>query len=124
MMEFIALDDVRDEILQVSDADIDEANRYVTNIGVRLGVAEDTFVTPFRYPTYRLAVVYACYLCALRHVGADGSVIFDGKENADIYAQKLAHYRNEVRAIEPRLVASDFTDQKTSSGRTIELWRA
>lgn len=123
-MEFVTLDDVRDEILQVSDADIDEANRYVTNVGVRLGVAEDMFITPFRYPTYRLAVVYACYLCALRHVGADGSVIFDGKENADIYAQKLAHYRNEVRTIESRLTPSDFTDRKTCSGRTIELWRA
>lgn len=122
-MEFITLDDVRDGILQVEQSDIDEANRYVTNVGVRLGVAEDMFVAPLKYPTYRLAVVYACYLCALRQVGTDGSVIFDGKENADIYAQKLAHYRNEVHTIEPRLTSSDFTDQKIRGGRTIEMWR-
>ena len=124
MMEFITKADINDAILPIEDSDVNGANRFVTDIGIRLGVSEDTFVTPFRYPTYRLAVVYACYLACLRMVGSDGSVVFDGKENADIYAQKLAFYRSEVRSIEPRLVASDFTDQKTSSGRTIELWRA
>ncbi len=123
MMGFITIDDVSDEILKVNENDIEEANRFVTDIGIRLGVAENSFIRPPRYMTRRLAIVYACYLCALRNVGADGSVIFDGKENADIYAQKLAFFRNELQAIEARMAASDYTDQNTSGGRTIALWR-
>ena len=122
-MEFITKADINDAILTIEDADIDGANRFVTDIGIRLGVAEGSFVRPFRYPTYRLAVVYACYLACLRMVGSDGSVVFDGKENADIYAQKLAFYRNEAKLIESRLTASDFADGTPSGARTIELWR-
>lgn len=123
MMEFITKEDINDAILTIEDADIDGANRFVTDIGIRLGVAEGSFVRPFRYPTYRLAVVYACYLACLRMVGSDGSVVFDGKENADIYAQKLAFYRNEAKLIESRLTASDFADITPTGARTIELWR-
>ena len=122
-MEFITKEDINDAILTIEDADIDGANRFVTDIGIRLGVAEGSFVRPFRYPTYRLAVVYACYLACLRMVGSDGSVVFDGKENADIYAQKLAFYRNEAKLIESRLTASDFADITPTGARTIELWR-
>lgn len=122
-MEFITKEDINDAILTIEDADIDGANRFVTDIGIRLGVAEESFVKPFRYPTYRLAVVYACYLACLRMVGSDGSVVFDGKENADIYAQKLAFYRNEAKLIEARLTASDFADITPTGARSIELWR-
>lgn len=123
MMEFITEEDINDAILTIENADIDGANRFVTDIGIRLGVAEESFVKPFRYPTRRLAVVYACYLACLRMVGSDGSVVFDGKENADIYAQKLALYRKEVEQIEPRLTASDFADITPMGARMIELWR-
>ena len=122
-MEFITKEDINDAILPIEDSDVSGANRFVTDIGIRLGVAEGSFVVPFRYPTYRLAVVYACYLACLRMVGSDGSVVFDGKENADIYAQKLAFYRNEATLIESRLTATDFTDGKSTGARTIELWR-
>ena len=122
-MEFITKEDINDAILTIEDSDVNEANRFVTDIGIRLGVAEGSFVKPFRYPPYRLAVVYACYLACLRMVGSDGSVVFDGKENADIYAQKLAFYRNEAKLIESRLTASDFADGTSTGARTIELWR-
>jgi hypothetical protein len=122
-MQFITKGDINDAILPIEDSDVNEANRFVTDIGIRLGVAEGSFVRPFRYPTYRLAVVYACYLACLRMVGSDGSVVFDGKENADIYAQKLAFYRNEAKLIESRLTASDFADGTPTGARTIELWR-
>lgn len=122
-MEFITKEDINDAILPIEDSDVNGANRFVTDIGIRLGVAEDSFVRPFRYPTYRLAVVYACYLACLRMVGSDGSVVFDGKENADIYAQKLAFYRNEAKLIESRLTASDFADITPTGARSIELWR-
>lgn len=122
-MEFITKEDINDAILPIEDSDVNEANRFVTDIGIRLGVAEGSFVKPFRYPTYRLAVVYACYLACLRMVGSDGSVVFDGKENTDIYAQKLAFYRNEAKLIEARLTASDFADATPTGARTIELWR-
>lgn len=122
-MQFITKEDINDAILPIEDSDANEANRFVTDIGIRLGVAEDSFVKPFRYPTYRLAVVYACYLACLRMVGSDGSVVFDGKENADIYAQKLAFYRNEAKLIESRLTASDFADITPTGARSIELWR-
>ena len=121
-MEFITKEDINDAILPIEDSDVNEANRFVTDIGIRLGVAEGSFVA-FRYPPYRLAVVYACYLACLRMVGSDGSVVFDGKENADIYAQKLAFYRNEAKLIESRLTASDFADATPTGARTIELWR-
>lgn len=121
-MEFITKEDINDAILPIEDSDVNEANRFVTDIGIRLGVAEGSFVA-FRYPTYRLAVVYACYLACLRMVGSDGSVVFDGKENADIYAQKLAFYRNEAKLIESRLTASDFADITPTGARSIELWR-
>lgn len=123
MMEFITKEDINDAILPIEDSDVNGANRFVTDIGIRLGVSEDSFVRPFRYPTYRLAVVYACYLACLRMVGSDGSVVFDGKENADIYAQKLAFYRNEAKLIESRLAASDFADITPKGARSIELWR-
>ena len=122
MMEFITKEDINDAILPIEDSDVNEANRFVTDIGIRLGVAEGSFVA-FRYPPYRLAVVYACYLACLRMVGSDGSVVFDGKENADIYAQKLKIYRNEAKLIESRLTASDFADATPTGARTIELWR-
>ena len=122
-MEFITKGDINDAILTIEDSDINEANRFVTDIGIRLGATEGSFVKPFRYPTYRLAVVYACYLACLRMVGSDGSVVFDGKENADIYAQKLAFYRNEAKLIESRLTMTDFVDGKPMGARTIELWR-
>lgn len=122
-MQFITMGDINDAILPIEDSDVNEANRFVTDIGIRLGVAEDSFVKPFRYPTYRLAVVYACYLACLRMVGSDGSVVFDGKENADIFAQKLAFYRNEAKLIESRLTASDFADGTPTGARTVELWR-
>ena len=121
-MQFITKGDINDAILPIEDSDVNEANRFVTDIGIRLGVAEGSFVA-FRYPPYRLAVVYACYLACLRMVGSDGSVVFDGKENADIYAQKLAFYRNEAKLIESRLTASDFADATPTGARTIELWR-
>lgn len=121
-MEFITKEDINDAILPIEDSDVNEANRFVTDIGIRLGVAEKSFVA-FRYPPHRLAVVYACYLACLRMVGSDGSVMFDGKENADIYAQKLAFYRNEAKLIESRLTASDFADATPTGARTIELWR-
>ena len=121
-MEFITKEDINDAILPIEDSDVNEANRFVTDIGIRLGVAEGSFVA-FRYPPYRLAVVYACYLACLRMVGSDGSVVFDGKENADIYAQKLAFYRNEAKLIESRLTASDFADITPTGARSIELWR-
>lgn len=121
-MQFITKGDINDAILPIEDSDVNEANRFVTDIGIRLGVAEGSFVA-FRYPPYRLAVVYACYLACLRMVGSDGSVVFDGKENADIYAQKLAFYRNEAKLIESRLTASDFADNTPTGARTIELWR-
>lgn len=121
-MQFITIDDVQDDILRVNENDIDEANAFATDAGVRLGVAESDFIQPARYLTRRLAIVYACYMSALRSVGTDGSVIFNGQENVDIYAQKLKFYRDELNGITERLTASDFATKKTAD-RTIELWR-
>lgn len=121
-MKFVTIDDIYDDVVSVKESDIDEANDYVAGIGVRLGVAEGDFVRPARYITRRLASVYALYLASLRAVGTDGSVIFNGQENVDIYAQKLKYFRAEVERIETKLTASDFAQEKTA-GRTIELGR-
>lgn len=125
MMEFVTLADIHDDILEVDEADVDEANRFVLDTAVRLGVAEESLLSPPRFIVRRLAVAFACYNRCLRAIGSDGSVIFNGQENADIFAQKLAFYRSEVRSIEPRLTVSDFIAEKREQGRTtIELWRA
>lgn len=122
-MNIITIDDVRDDILAVNENDVNDANWFVTDIGLRLGVAEKDFASPPRFTIRRLAIAYACYIAALRMVGTDGSVIFNGQENVDIYAQKLKFFRAEVDSISTHIVASDFSDMKKTAGRTIELGR-
>lgn len=121
-MGFVTVDDIYDDVVSVNEAEIEGANAYVTGVGVRLGVAEGDFVRPARYVTRRLASVYALYLAALRAVGTDGSVVFNGQENVDVYAQKLKYFCAEVERIEARLTASDFAQEKTV-GRTFDVWR-
>lgn len=120
---FVGIDDIHDAILEVTTDDIAEANMFVIDAGIRLGVSEEDMITPPRFITRRLAVVFACYLAALRSVGSDGTAVFDGRDNADIYAQKLSYYQKEVRSIESRLTAGDFTDKQTAGIKTIELGR-
>lgn len=122
-MNIIIIDDVRDDVLTVTENDITDANRFTTDVGVRLGVAEENFTFPPRYTVRRLAIAYACYLAALRSVGTDGSVIFNGQEGVDIYAQKLKYYGAEVEAITSNIIAGDFSDAKKTAGRTFEIVR-
>lgn len=123
-MEYISLNDIQDAILQVTDSDILEANRFIEESAARLGVAAENICMPVTFTVRRLGIVFACYNRCLLSVGSDGSVIFDGKENSDIFAQKLQFYRAELKTISGGLVASDFTGTQNSGGASIKLWRA
>lgn len=123
-MEYITLDDIQDAVLQVTDNDILEANRFIEESAARLGVAAKNICMPVTFTVRRLGVIFACYNRCLLSVGSDGSAIFDGKESNDIFAQKLQFYRAELKKITDGLVAADFTGTKSSGGASIRLWRS
>lgn len=123
-MEYIALNDIQDAILQVTDSDVLEANRFIEETAARFGVTAEKICVPVTFTVRRLGVIFACYNRCLLSVGSDGSVIFDGKENSDIFAQKLQFYRAELKKITDGLLESDFTGTKNSGGVSIKLWRS
>lgn len=123
-MDYIALEDVQDRILQVDFADIEEANKYIESAAFRMGVNVDKIIVPVSFKVRRLGIAFACYNRCLASVGADGSTVFDGGRNTDVFAQKLQFYRAELKRLEDELVASDFTGSGKASGASIGIWRA
>jgi hypothetical protein len=123
-MEFVTLEDVQDRILQVDHEDIDEANKFIEDTALRLGVAIDKIKSPVGYRVKRLGVVFACYNRCLASVGTDGSTVFDGSRNTDVFAQKLQFYRAELNRLEAELVVADFTGSGKAGGASIGIWRA
>lgn len=117
-MDFITLQDVTDEIVTCVQADVDEANSYLTNIAKRLNVKEERIVTPAAYTLKRLGVVYALYIACVRCMGKDNIVSLDTESlRSDIYAQKARYYREEIKTIEKSLSESDFTaDYRNANG--------
>lgn len=123
-MEFIALADVRDSVLQCDELDIAEANTFVLNTAIKLGAKQEDIKLPASYLVKRLGIVFACYNRCLLSVGSDATVVFEGSRNDDVFAQKLNFYKAEVEKISNELRVYDFTaDYKTGSA-TINLWRA
>lgn len=123
-MEYITLEDVQDRVLQVDFADIEEANRFIEDTALRMGVAVDKIVTPVSFRVRRLGIVFACYNRCLASVGTDGSTVFDGSHNTDVFAQKLQFYRAELKRLEDELMVADFIGSGKAGGARIGIWRA
>ena len=127
-MDFITLNDVNDEIVDCTQADVDEANSYLMVVSKRLNVKEERIVTPAAYTVKRLGVIYALYIACVRSIGKDNITSLDTESlRGDIYAQKARYFTEEMKAIEKTISASDFTgDYKNSGigGRCIPVWRA
>lgn len=121
-MEFITLDDVRDNVLQVTEEDIKEANEYVLATAVSIGTDVADIKLPANYMVKRLGIVFACYNRCLLSVGSDATVVFEGNRNNDVFAQKLEFYKNELNELTAELRTYDFTGIASKS--TINLWRA
>lgn len=120
-MEFITIDDISDKILQIED--VTKANDFVTSLGISLGIQENQMVVTWK--TKRVAEMFACYDACLSSVGSDGSAVFDGTQNTDIFASKLELYRKELDRLVVAVVASDFTNEGKPANKTsIPIFRA
>lgn len=115
--------DIHDELLNVTDADIFEAESYIEDVAQRKKVAAKDIIVPLSYKAKRLAVCFACYNNCLCNVGKDPTTTFDGGNRDDIYAQKLALYKKELKEIEETITAFDFAGVKLG-GLSIGMERA
>lgn len=123
-MDFIVLDDVRDSVLQVDETDIADANQFLLDTALKMGITSDKIQLPANYLVKRLGVVRACYNRCLNSVGSDGTVVFEGMRNADVFAQKLELYKTEMQDILNELRVYDFTGINATGNANIGLWRA
>lgn len=122
-MEFINDFDIRDKLLQVTEADVAEANAYVSDIAKSMGVEENSIPSVVPAKIKRLAVVYACYICCINSIGTDSTTTFDNGERTDIFEQKRVTYKEELDKIIAGLTANDFTGAQLG-GNNITIWRA
>lgn len=122
-MNYINKYDIRDKLLQISDEDIAEANAYVSDLANGLGVNIELIPKAVPVKVKRLAVVYACYVCCVNHIGTDSTTTFDNGERQDIFEQKMNTYKAEMEDIVATLTAKDFLGSQ-SGGKGIPLWRA
>lgn len=111
-MEFITLYDITDEVLQVKQVNIDNANDFVTALAAQYGVTVPVATVKAR----RIAVMHACVLRCLDLIGKDSSANYDGKADTDIYKLKLDVYKGEQKELMASLSAADFTDSAIRNG--------
>ena len=123
MVEYITSNDIQDNLLNVTEQDIAEANLFIEDIAGRMGVKPENIRMPLPYLVKRLAICFACYNRCLACVGTDATTTFDGGDRKDIYAQKLELYKKEIEEIQAKLTKSDFTGAIVG-GSVINLWRA
>lgn len=123
-MEYVKLEDIKDEILECTEDDIAAANKYVDQIARTLGVDEDKVADPVPFIVNRLGICFACYNRALMNVGTDPTTTLDGSEGKDINDQKRKLYLQELECIKEKLTAEDFTGEKRGGNSTVILFRA
>lgn len=123
-MDFITLEDVVDEIVTCTQADIDDANDYLFGQAKRLRVSEARIVLPPVYTAKRLGIVYALYNAAVRSIGKDNLTGLDAESTRqDIYAQKAKFFKAELDKLETSVTADDFVDNKgTGNIFAIPMW--
>lgn len=126
-MEFITLDDIKDEVLNVTPDDVDNANSYVNGLAERFRIKPEELINPPTYTTKRIAICYACYIRAISEVGTDAAVNYSGElsgANQDVYIQKAKLYRQEMDALTNNLTALAFTGKEVSGSITVNVFRA
>lgn len=124
-MNYINLDDIRDEILRCTGDDIDAGNDAIEHLAKRLGVSE--IKMPVQAIVKRLGVATACYNRCLMQAGTDPTATFNGAngvENTDVYAQKLKLYKAEVQRLMDIITAADFGVVGGQGRSTISLYRS
>ena len=116
-VEFITLEDVTDEIVSCTEADVAEANEYLLNVAKRFNVNEARIVLPPVYSVKRLGVVYALYICCVRNIGKDNIVSLNTESTrVDIYAQKAKFFKAELDLLEKTLSSADFINKSGGYG--------
>lgn len=121
-MEIIILEDVQDDILKITQGDVDNANSFIVDMAARRGVAETEIV--IGYMVKRLAIVYACYTRAVASVGTDVMANMDGNRGTDVYAQKAEFYKKELNTLSSSMTASDFNGGKRKGVASIPVYRS
>ena len=124
-MEYISLDDIRDEILQCTDDDLTMGNDTIEHLASKLGVSE--IKLPVKAIVKRLGVASACYNRCLMQAGTDPTATFNGAngmENSDIYAQKLKLYKAEMQRLLETITSADFGVTGGRGRCSIALYRS
>lgn len=118
-MEFITNQDcVSDNILEVSEHDVDYANMTLEMIAKNYGLSEDDILLPARDMVKHLGTVLAYREQALSLIGSDPTVMTDGTRNEDIYYQKYKLYDALATKLEGKLDYSAFAaDSVDGSGK-------
>ena len=123
-MCYIVLEDIKDEVLNCTQDDVDEGNGHIVRTALKCGVVATEIAEPISPIVKRLGVMYACYNRALNTVGTDPTVTVDGSRSEDIYNIKRKTYLDELRRIENDITDVDFTGKQKTGGGAINLLRA
>ncbi|NPA54066.1 MAG: hypothetical protein GXO21_05295 [Aquificae bacterium] len=116
-MEFITLLDIpTDELIQIEQSEIDEANRYVERVLFQKGIP----LTPELQDNMHLkdlAKTYAIYRAFLKRYSATG--------NENEYGIKLKHYEKLLKDIENSITKEtlEITSETTSVFGTFKIGR-
>lgn len=124
-MNYINLDDIRDELLRCTDDDIGAGNDAIEHLAKKLGVRE--IKMPVQAVVRHLGVAAACYNRCLMQAGTDPTATFNGAngvENSDVYAQKLKLYKAEVQRLMDIITVADFGVEGGQGRNTVSLYRA
>ena len=122
-MNFITLADTTDEIVVCTQADVDQANDFLTEIAHRMLVKDVEIITPVALTAKRLGIVYALYIAAVREIGKDNLTSLNTESTRqDIYAQKAKFFKEELDKLEPEIRASDFTGKELGNFATLRMW--
>lgn len=124
-MDYISLDDIKDEILQCTADDVAMGNDTIEHLANKLGVSK--IIVPVKAIIKRLGVVSACYNRCLMQAGTDPTTVFNGAggaENSDVYGQKLKMYKAEMQRLTETITTADFGVSGGRGRSTISLYRS
>ena len=123
-MDFITLNDVVDEIVEVTQDEVDDANSFLLGIAKRMHISEERIVTPAVWTVKRLGCVYALYIACTRCMGKDNLTSLNTEAlRMDIYAQKREAFKTELDKLMEEIEAADFTQDYSDGYRNIQALR-
>ena len=123
-MDFITLADVVDEIVEVTQTEVDDANDFLMGITKRMHISEERIVTPAVWTVKRLGCVYSLYIACTRCMGKDNLTSLNTEAlRQDIYAQKREAFKTELDKLMEEIEAADFTQDYSDGYRNIQALR-